>query len=92
MGRIKGSKNVVKKKENEGKKIPVKIERENEGSQESVTVTRTTLRFKGVKELIAGDIIKHIRIMKVISITHLENDCANLELEIIKRTWSETNL
>lgn len=77
------------KKEDEGKKLPAKIVKADEGTDVKVTVTRTNLNFLNANELGSGDIIEHSRIMKVISITHKGDGNSDVELEIIKRTWSK---
>jgi len=87
MGRIKGGKNI--KKEDEGKKIKANIIRSNEGVSVVTNVVRTSLVFDGAQNLKAEDIVQHNRIMKIISITHYQDNSAKLELEIIKRSWSK---
>ena len=70
------------------KKQPsVKIVRDDEGYSIQKTVTMTSLNFANAERLSAGDLIKHVRLMKIVSITHKEGGSAKLELEIIKKNW-----
>lgn len=77
------------KKEDEGEEIPAEIKKENEGTVHPVTVTRTTLNFSDAEGLSPGDLISHVRIMKIISIKFFSDKSATLELEIIKRNWNK---
>ncbi len=74
------------------KKPALEINRDNEGHAVMGTIYRTKLNFQGGKVLSAGDIVKHVRVMKVVSITHKDDGTSDVELEIIKRNWSQTQL
>jgi hypothetical protein len=77
------------KKEDEGKKLPAKVVTSDEGKAFITTVVRTNLNFSGAQNLNAGDLVEHTRLMKVISIRHLDDGSGEVELEIIKRSWSK---
>jgi hypothetical protein len=73
-------------------KIKTIVKEEEKEKSVIVTVKRFSLSLAQAENLQAGNIVQHNRVCKVLSIKHLEDRSAEVELEIIKRSWEHKHI
>jgi len=55
-------------------------------------VYKVSLSLINGDHLSEGDIIKHIKVLKVLTVTKKENHSADVGCEVIRRRWEETKI